>query len=156
MHTERIVKQSFTVIGKVGSTREGVGFIQRLWADANAHFPEVACLAKREANGAFSGFWGAMTDFSHTFLPWEDNFSKGLYLAGVECEADAKAPEGWTKWVIPGFEYLRVKCDHDTVFPDMIAWLEENNISLAGAVQDFTDPATGNNYMYFPIRKLTE
>ncbi len=25
---------------------------------------------------------------------------------------------------------------------------------LAGAVHDFTDPKTGKNYMFFPIRKL--
>ena len=28
-----------------------------------------------------------------------------------------------------------------------------NNLSLAGAVNDFTDPKAGKNYMYFPICK---
>lgn len=42
---------------------------------------------------------------------------------------DADAPEGWTKWMIPGFAYL---C----------------------AVQVFTCPQTGRNYMFFPIGKL--
>ena len=156
MHPERIVKNRFTVIGKEGCTGDGPGFFRHLWAEANAHFSEVAGLAKREENGVFSGFWGAMTDFSRSYLPWEDNFSRGLYLAGVECEDAAEAPEGWTKWGIPGFEYLRVECDHEGVFPEMITYLEENHIPLAGAVHDFTDPATGKNYMYFPIRKLTE
>lgn len=35
-----------------------------------------------------------MSDFSRSFHPWED-FSKGLYLAGVECSDDAEAPDGW-------------------------------------------------------------
>ena len=156
MNIERITKESFVVIGTEGSTQAGPGFIQRLWADANAHFDEVAHLAKRDADGNFVGFWGAMTDFSRTFQPWEDNFSRGLYLAGVECQADAQPPEGWTKWVVPGFEYLRAECDRDTLFPEMLAWLRENNLPLAGAVQDFTCPRTGKNYMYFPIRKLPQ
>ena len=154
MDMQKCIKASFAVIGKEGSTEDGSGFIQRLWADANSHFTEFADLAKKDENGNLVGIWGAMSDFSHSFQPWEDGFSKGLYLAGVECWDDAKAPEGWTKWIVPGFEYLRVKCDHDTVFPEMIAYLEKHNITLAGAVYDFTCPQTGTNYMYFPIRRL--
>ena len=154
MKIETVIKESFAVIGKEGSTADGPGFVQNLWAEANAHFPEVAPLAKKQASGNFAGFWGAMSDLSRSFLPWEEGFSKGLYLAGVECPADAVAPAGWVKWVIPGFEYLRAECDRPTLFPDMLAYLEANNLSLAGAVHDFTDPETGKNYMYFPIRKL--
>lgn len=58
------------------------------------------------------------------------------------------------KWVIPGYEYLVAACDHDGVFPEAIAYLDENKIPLAGAVHDFTCPRTGKNYMFFPIRKL--
>ena len=53
-------------------------------------------MAKKDENGNISGIWGAMSDFSHSFQPWED-FNKGLYLAGVECNDAAEAPEGWTK-----------------------------------------------------------
>ena len=95
-----------------------------------------------------------MSDFSRSFRPWRENFSQGLYLAGVECELDAQPPKGWTKWVIPGFAYLRVECDRETIFSEMIAYLQEKQISLVGAVQDFTCPQTGKNYMLFPIRKL--
>ena len=153
MKIERVIKESFSVIGKEGSTENGPGFVQLLWADANSHFAEVAHLAKKDENGNLVGIWGAMTDFSRSFQPWEDGFSRGLYLAGVECVDDAEAPEGWTKWTVPGFEYLRVECDHDGVFPEMIAYLQENNIPLVGAVHDFTCPQTGINYMYFPIKR---
>ena len=154
MNIERCVKEAFVVIGKEGSTLDGQGFIQRLWEDANSHFDEVQHLAKRDAQGNIMGVWGAMSDFSHSFMPWENGFSQGLYLAGVECNDDADAPEGWTKWTVPGFEYLRVECDHDGVFPEMIAYLQDHDMILAGAVHDFTRPHTGTNYMYFPIKKL--
>ena len=154
MKIEKLVKESFVVIGKEGSTLDGSGFVRQLWTDANSHFPEIAHLAKKDESGILVGIWGAMSDFSRSFLPWEENFSRGLYLAGVECRDEAEAPAGWTKWVIPGYEYLRAECDRDTVFPEMIAHLQENSIPLAGAVHDYTCPATGKNYMLFPIRKL--
>ena len=137
MRLETRKKDAFAVIGKEGSTSDGPGFIQKLWADANAHFSEVRALAKRDEAGRPVGFWGAMSDCSRSFKPWEDNFSKGLYLAGVECEDGAQAPQGWTKWTIPGYEFMK-----------------SQGIPLAGAVQDFTCPATGTNYMLFPIRFL--
>lgn len=154
MNMEKCMKEAFAVVGKEGSTEDGPGFVQNLWTDANAHFAEVAHLAKKDENGNLVGIWGAMTDFSRSFLPWEDGFSRGLYLAGVECVDDAQAPEGWVKWNVPGFEYLRVECDHDGVFPEMIDYLRENGILLAGAVHDFTCPQTGKNYMYFPIGRI--
>ncbi len=154
MKIERCTKKSFAVIGKEGSTLDGPGFIQKLWEDANSHFNEVESLAKRDEDGKFAGFWGAMSDLSHSFRPWEDDFSKGLYLAGVECTDDAKAPEGWAKWVIPGYEYLYVENEGENVFADVIAYMKKERIPLAGAVHDFTCPITGKNYMFFPIRAI--
>ena len=52
---ERCEKESFVVIGKEGSTLDGVGFIQRLWDDTNSHFEEVQHLAKKDENGKPSG-----------------------------------------------------------------------------------------------------
>ena len=81
MKIEKRIKTSFSVIGKEGSTLEGDGFIQKLWTDANSHFEEVQPLAKIDENGNLAGIWGAMSDCTRSFKPWEDNFSKGLYLA---------------------------------------------------------------------------
>jgi len=154
MKFEKYTKESFSVIGREGSTDQGPGFVRNLWEDANSHFAEVAHLAKKDENGDLVGIWGAMSDFSRSFQLWEEHFSRGLYLAGVECREDAQAPAGWNKWVIPGFEYFRIECDRETVFAEMIAWLEEEGIPLVGAVQDFTCPRSGKNYMLFPVRKL--
>ena len=150
---DKVIKKAFVVIGKEGSTLDGEGFIQKLWDDANGHFDEVAHLAKRDENGNLAGIWGAMSDLSHSFQPWEDGFSKGLYLAGVECVDNAEAPDGWTKWVIPGYEYLVVE-NHNGAFRDTIRQMNEEGIALVGAVHDYTDPATGKGYLYFPIKEV--
>ena len=147
----KVIKKAFVVIGKVGSTLDGEGFIQKLWDNANSHFNEVAHLAKKDANGNLVGIWGAMSDMSHSFKPWEDGFRKGLYLAGVECVDHAEAPDGW---IIPGYQYIVVE-NHNGVFEDTIGQMKEEGIPLVGAVHDYTDPATGKNYMYFPIREIS-
>ena len=152
MKIEEISKESFTVIGKEGSTRDGDGFIQRLWQDANAHFNEIAALARKDEDGKLAGIWGAMTDFSRSFMPWDD-FNSGLYLAGAECRDDAEAPEDWAKWVIPAYDYLKVEREGDNTFSEMWQYMKENGIPLAGAVHDYSCPRTGKDYMFFPIRK---
>ena len=154
MKIERCIKESFIVIGKEGSTLDGNNFIQNLWTDANSHFEQVQHLAKKDSDGNLVGIWGAMSDFSHSFKPWEDNFSKGLYLAGVECIDNAEAPKGWTKWIIPGYEYIYVECEGGNTFLDVINYMRKNSLTLVGAVHDFTCPKTGKNYMFFPIRTI--
>ena len=62
MKFERCEKESFSVIGKEGSSLDGAGFIQKLWNDANSHFAEIQPFAKKDTNGNISGIWGAMTD----------------------------------------------------------------------------------------------
>ena len=153
MRIKRVVKESFAVIGKEGSTAEGDGFIQKLWNEANLQFEQVKHLAKKDDAGNLVGIWGAMSDFTRSFLPWED-FNKGLYLAGIECVDGAIAPEGWTKWTIPGYVYLCSECDSDHAFSDTLNDMKEQGLCLVGAVHDFTCPQTGKQYLFFPIRKL--
>lgn len=152
MGVSRVVKQRFTVIGIEGSTNDGDGFIEKLWNEANSRFAEIMDFCKRDENGSFVGFWGAMSDFTRSFKPWED-FSQGLYLAGAECEDEADAPNGWTKWVVPSFEYLCFDRE-EFEFGQAIAYVSDNGFSLVGAVHDFTDPHTGKEYIYIPIKKL--
>ena len=153
MKIETCKKESFVVIGKEGATTDGAGFIQKLWDEANSHFGEIAHLAKKDEDGNISGIWGTMSDFSRSFQPWE-GFQKGLYLAGVECNKDAEAPDGWTKWVIPGYEYIYMERENDNTFSEVIQYLKDKGIALAGAAHDFTCPKTRKGYMFFPIRKL--
>ncbi len=144
-----------TVVGKEGATDEGAGFIQRLWAEANAHFGEVAALAARDEDGDLLGLWGAMSDCSRAFLPWEDGFTRGLYLAGVQARGDAQAPEGWQKWVIPAQEYVVVPLGGAEGFARGMDALKARGLSLAGAAHDFISPKDGREYVYLPVRKLS-
>ena len=154
MNIEIITKESFCIIGKEGSTDMGEGFIQGLWNEANNHFDEIAELVKRDSENNPVGYWGAMSNFSMEFMPWEDNFTKGKYLAGAECYVDSVAPMGWSKWIVPGFQYVKIRCDDTDTFPNGIKYIAEQGYRLAGAVHDYTDAGTGQNYMYFPIKKL--
>ena len=154
MNIQKCSMDSFAVIGKEGSINDGQGFIGRLWADATEHFHEVEALAQKDEDGKPLGFWGAMSDMSRSFRPWEDNLSKGLYLAGVQCALDAQAPAGWVKWIVPACEYLYVETEDETTFSRMIGYMNEQGIELAGAVHDFICPQTGKNFQFFPICKL--
>ena len=156
MNIEKRTKGAFAVIGKEGSTADGEGFVPRLWADANAHYGEVSALAKTNPDGTLVGFWGLMSDFSRSFRPWEDNFSKGLYLAGVETDDRAQAPPGWTKWTVPAYEYLSVKVEGamPQTFAVGLKYMEENHIPLAGAVHEYMDPNDHMQmYLFLPIGK---
>ena len=128
--------------------------LQRLWQEATDHFQEVAKLAKKDENGNYGGFWGAMSNFPLEFNPWENDFTQGLYLAGVECIDAAEPPDGWVKWVIPGYEYICVENDGVDTFRETLQYLRENDLTLAGAVHDFNCQQTGKGYMFFPIKKL--
>ena len=152
---ERFIKARFSVIGLEGSTEEGPGFVQRLWNEANGRFAEIASLAKKDEAGSPVGVWGAMTDFTRSFKPWDD-YKRGLYLAGVEVEADAVAPEGWTKWTVPGFDFLAFAGDASDAFQEGLAYMKAHALPLAGAAQDFTDPVRGMSFVLFPIRRLED
>lgn len=154
MHTETCTLPAVTVIGREGSTRDGEGFIQRLWAEANARYTEIEPLVKRGPDGLPVGFWGAMSDFTRAFRPWTDDFTEGLYLAGTECVDGAEPPRGWTKWILPAREYLKVENDGPNSFRRALERLAENHLTLAGAVHDFNDPRTGLGYHMIPIRRI--
>ena len=139
MKIEKKIKEAFVVIGKEGSSMEGQNFVQKLWEDANSHFNEVQHLAKKDENGNLVGIWGAMSDLS---------------LAGIECGDHAEAPKGWTKWIIPGYEYIYVETENENTFSNVMNYMSENNLTLAAAVHDYTCPETGKNYMFFPIRAI--
>ena len=145
-------KPAFCVLGREGSTDDGAGFVQRLWQEANTHFGEIADRVLREENGAPAGFWGAMTDFHRSFAPWADGFTHGLYLAGAEVPAGTDAPEGWTLWTVPGFRYVRFP--GNMPFADALAAFAAEGFTLAGAVQEFTDPKTGESFQCFPAERL--
>lgn len=151
---EKVRIESFCVIGKLGSTIEDPKIVKKLWVEADMHFLEVTSLAKKRENGGLKAIWGIMSREDMSYMPWTDNYSKGLYLAGVEVHDEAEPSEGWVKWRVPGFIAYKVKVEGNDTFNNTIKWLNDNNIELVMAVQDYTDPQTQENYMLFPIERI--
>ena len=143
------------IIGREGLCTKEKNTVQELWQQANANFSDVADIGMKNADGSYTGFWGAMSDETRSFMPWTDNFTRGLYLAGVEVYEDTAAPAGWVKWVMPARKYLVTEVTPEsygetfgTVLNKLIP---ELGMKLAGAACDFTEPATGQNKLFFPI-----
>ena len=143
------------IIGQEGLCTKEKNVVRDLWEQANLRFREVADLGMKNPDGSFVGFWGAMSDETRSFMPWTDDFSRGLYLAGIEVYEDTAVPAGWVKWVMPARKYLVTEIDPDcyeetfrTVIDRLIP---ELGMKLAGAVCDFTEPATGKNKLFFPV-----
>ena len=98
-----------------------------------------------------------MSDLSRSFLPWEDGFTRGLYLAGVQVPPEALPPEGWVKWTLPAFACLQVKVEGDyaAAFREGLDELEHRGLSLAGAAQECRRPAEGGQLcLFFPFKRL--
>ena len=145
------------IIGREGLCTGEKNAVRELWQRADSDFSEIAALGKKNADGSYVGFWGAMSDETRSFLPWTDGFSRGLYLAGLEVHEDAAAPDGWVKWVMPARRYLVTKVapeSYGETFRYVISsLLPELGMKLAGAACDFTEPATGQNKLFFPVER---
>ena len=139
---------AYCVIGREGGTKDGEGFIQKLWEEANAHFDEIAPLAAQPLT-----LWGAMSAYDRSLKPWEEEFTCGLYLAGIAVQEGAQPPEGWSKWDFPGYKAIALPMT-ETAFAEGLAYLQENKLQLVLAVQERTDPNTGETLLVFPIKLL--
>ena len=143
------------IIGREGFCTKEENVVRELWEQANLRFGDVAEIGMKNADGSYVGFWGAMSDETMSFLPWTDGFTRGFYLAGVEVYEDTPVPAGWIKWVMPARKYLAIEVEPDSyeeTFKNIIGRLiPELGMKLAGAVCDFTEPATGQNKLFFPV-----
>ena len=148
------------IIGKEGLCTKEKNIVRDLWHQANSHFSDIADIGMKKADGSYVGFWGAMSDEMRSFMPWTDNFTKGLYLAGIEVYQHTAVPDGWVKWVMPARKYLVTEVNPDSyeeIFRSVINRLiPELGMKLAGAVCDFTEPATGQNKLLFPVECVNQ
>lgn len=148
--------ETITLLGKIKFVQGGSG-VKDVWEAANCHFDEIKTLAKKTREGKVLGVWGAMSDRSMSFLPWENQLSEGFYMAGLECEHDVTASEGWSKWTLPAFRCLYVQVQNN--YPDVMKhilreYMPLHQQTLVGAIQEFYDPAeNGQLYLLFPIEK---
>lgn len=156
---EAVIRElpAVSVIGMEGEAKPGYNPAPALWEAANARYGEVDALALRDESGVPVGTWGAMSDLSRSFLPWEDGFSRGLYLAGIQVPPEALPPEGWVKWTLPAFACLQVRAEgsYGSAFQAGLDELERRGLTLAGAVQECQRPAEGGQlYLFFPFKRL--
>lgn len=146
------------IIGKEGFCTEEANIVQNLWEQANENFDEVLEMGLKEKNGAFVGFWGAMSDETMSFMPWTNNFTRGYYLAGIEVHKDAQATEGWKKWIMPARKYLVTEVMFEKYMETFMKVIETEisirNMKLSGAACDYTEPSTGKNFIFFPVQDL--
>ena len=145
---ERITLPAYSVIGREGCTDDGAGIIQTLWATANERFAEIATMASQPLT-----LWGAMGAPDGSLQPWQDGFTKGRYLAGIQVPGDAVPPADWTKWDFPAYEAIVLPMT-ETAFGEGLKLLEREGLTLALAVQERTDPSKGETLLVFPIKLL--
>lgn len=148
--------ESFAVVGLVGTSDEGPGYVDALWQKMNRYGKSIMHLAKKDENGEIMGAWGLMNDASLGFLPPEERKSKKVvYLAGIETDTDAKAPKGYTKWIVPAFDYVYapVHGDKTSLIREVMAYLDAHDLTFAACPFDFMPPEGGMMYMFFPVKK---
>ncbi len=152
MLIQKCHKDAFTVIGKKGSTADGIGFVGELWKKANGGMKEIVSLMKRDKKGVPVGCWGLRSDLSGGFGEWEDG--EGLYLAGVEAKEGACAPFGWTKWTVPASNYVSVHVEGKKAdaIEEAMAYMEKAQLAAKGAYHEYMNPLVpGQMILFFPV-----
>ena len=154
MEFRTLVKEPFCVIGKEIYTWDGDGMIPKVWAVVDSKFDEIEPVICKDENGKPLAKWGAMSSKKRDFSMWEENGSVGLYLAGYEAQLDAKAPAGWTKWIVPGFEFRLGKIEGEGYFYRAFDELTSMGLPPVAATENWIDIETGEFYFAFPVKRL--
>ena len=149
-----IKDKPFCVIGKEIYTWDGDGLIPKVWAVVESKFTEIEPLILKDEAGKPLAKWGAMSSKKRDFSMWEENGSVGLYLAGYEAPLEVEAPAGWTKWIVPAFEYRLGKIEGDGYFYRAFSELENQGMRPVAATENWFDPETGGAYFAFPVKWL--
>ncbi|MBR3395335.1 MAG: AraC family transcriptional regulator [Firmicutes bacterium] len=154
MEFRTLVKEPFCVIGKEIYTWDGDGMIPKVWSVVDSKFDEIDPVICKDENGKPLAKWGAMSSKKRDFSMWEENGSVGLYLAGYEAPLDAKAPAGWTKWIVPGFEFRLGKIEGEGYFYRAFDELTSMGLPPVAATENWIDIETGEFYFAFPVKRL--
>ena len=135
------------IIGNEGLCTKEKNAVQDLWQQTGSNFSDIADPGIKNAVGSYVGFWGAMSDETMSFLSWTDDFSRGLYLAGLEVYEDTAVPDGWVKWVMPARKYLVTEVQPETnerISEYVIrSLIPEPGMKMAGAVCDLLNRQPG-------------
>ena len=154
MEFKTLIKEPFCVIGKEIFTWDGDGMIPKLWEIVDKDFAAIEPVILKDEAGKPLAKWGAMSSKKRDFSMWEENGSVGLYLAGYEALLDAEAPKGWTKWIVPGFEFKLGKIEGEGYFYRAFEELTNMGMKPVAATENWIDQETGEFYFAFPVKKL--
>lgn len=158
MNTQIMELGPIAVIGIEGFCTKNTNVVSELWKTSNVNFSDVAQLGMKEKDGSYVGFWGLMSDVTRNYLPWDNDYSTGYYLAGIEVYNDTPVPDGWTKWILPRRTYLVIEIENnkyqETLWYGIKEEIPKLGYKLSGAVCDYTKPKTGKNSLFFPISKI--
>src|SRR5574344_703251 len=152
-----IHKSAFQVIGKEGSTDEGEGFIKKLYLDLEKHFTDIEPFVKK-VKGKVEGQYGLMSDFAYKFKPWEENFTKGLYLAGPVLSSKGLDHDikGFKVWSVKEQDYFEVELEKDDNYQEVFNHFVYYQIpfemkTLSGAAFDYYSFSKQKQYILFPV-----
>ncbi len=154
---------SFFVIGKLGqgTAANRSEWLPPLWQEASKNAKDIASEISLTPEGSPYGIWAIMSDLDEKFLPWHPQ-NGGKYLAGFEANSGTPAPQGWTKWQVPGYRYVVARfpiSEYDKVFAlTLNAYIPSIGQKLVGAVHErYPDPSDPKLIeLYFPIEKIAQ
>ena len=154
MQVNVITKDAFSVLGIEGcGPIENAGeWIGPLWEKLIPNFSKIQSVVIGDG-------WGVMSDSKIPFGQWQ---TEGKYLAGFEVAPGTEAPEGWSRWDIPGATYAVVQCTMKTYCEALEyvqkTYVPENDYEQTGAshehyLPEFRDINTDSFELYIPVRK---
>ncbi len=150
--------EPFCVIGLVGEAGKGSG---ALWTKMNKSGKQLMPLARRDDDGDIMGAWGLTTEDTLSFrLPKKDD-PHLLYMAGLEVEDTAHPPVGFTKWIVPGSDYIYglVQNSKKETLDALLQYAEAKDLEIIGYPQEFMPPQTvgasgtqNTMYLFVPVK----
>lgn len=154
-------RDAFFVIGKLGrgAAANRNEWLPPLWREASGKAKDIAAEISLTPEGSPYGIWAIMSDMDEKFAPWHPR-DGGKYLAGFEANNGNPAPQGWTKWQVPGYRYVVARFpigEYDKVFAlTLNSYIPSIGKQLVGAVHErYPDPGDPKQIeLYFPIEKL--
>lgn len=144
--------EPFCVIGLVTETGNGSN---GLWTKMNQMGKQLMPLAKRDDDGDIMGAWGLTTEDDLSFRLSEKEEPRLLYMAGLEVKDTARAPKGFTKWVVPGSDYIYgvIENSRKETLNALLQYAEAKDIEITGYPQEFMPPnSNGTMYLFLPVK----
>ncbi len=147
--------EPFAVIGLVKTDSGLYDTNAALWQELNQRGGEIRSLARLDEDGEPMGAWGLLNNDRLSFRLTKDPKAKILYMAGLEVEDTARAPKGFTKWIVPGGDYLYAPVEESklSTLGRILAYAKDNDWEPNGYPYDFMPPGSREMYVFFPVQK---